>query len=114
MNRFPILLLVLSCATTNRGDTLAFRSAFTYGNTVDLGDIDADSLLVASVALKGVVNSGAKDVTIRIDSGGGSIVLGNRWLRFAEDIKKANGLHVSCVVDGFAASMAAVILESPL
>lgn len=114
MSRFPILVLVLSCATTNMGDALTFRSAFTYQNTVDLGDIEVDSLLVASESLRGIVKSGAKDVTIRIDSGGGSIVLGNRWLRFAEDLKKTNGLHVSCVVDGFAASMAAVILESPL
>ncbi len=87
---------------------------FVYENTVDLGDIDEENLLRAGIRLTQLIQGGERFVTIRIDSFGGSIFQGMRWGRQMEDLKKAYGVEVTCIVDGSAYSMGAVLLESPL
>lgn len=111
MKRFLIVAVLLSCCATpsNRG---TFRAAFSH--TVDFGAVDDDVMAAALEQFKTVAESGAKEVTLRFDSPGGSIFLGFHWMRAVEDLKKAHGIHVTCIVDGMAYSMAAVVLESPV
>lgn len=111
-----VSLFMLGCAQLSAGyrDGNEFRAAWRYASTIDLGDIDSDPTTSALVRFKGLADSGAHVVTIRIDSAGGSIRLGLRWIREITDIKKAHNVHVDCVVDGAAYSMAAIILESPV
>lgn len=122
MFRLPIALpvLFLCCVTVTPHEATPSPIAlapvltnFKHSNTVDLGEIFDEALEGPAKAFKAAA-ARSKDVTLRIDSPGGSIFAGLRWGRQMEDIKKRNGLHVTCIVDGLAASMAAVILESPL
>ncbi len=84
-----------------------------YGNTVDVGEVTSDVMGPAYERIKSLVKSGQRRVTLRIDSPGGEIFLGMRWIREVEDLKKAHpGTQIACIVDGAAYSMAAVILES--
>ncbi len=101
------------CATTSKVSPDPVESVhFKYPNTVDLGDIEVDSLSETTVHLMQVISQGEKRVTLRIDSSGGGVAVGNRWVRYVEDLKKKHNLHVACIVDGIAASMAAVILQT--
>jgi ATP-dependent protease ClpP protease subunit len=116
-----LLSFFAGCATgvdpfsrTPYGPQAAASSAFQYGSTVDFGDVDEEPMALAFAQFRALVNGGSKRITLRIDSFGGSIFLGHKVGRAMEDLKKANGVHVVCVVDGAAYSMAAVILESPL
>jgi ATP-dependent protease ClpP protease subunit len=81
--------------------------------TLDVGPVDAETLTPVLLQLEALAKAGTTHVTLRIDSPGGSIFTGLRFIRMVEDIRKAHGVRVSCVVDGAAYSMAAVILESP-
>ena len=121
MIRFQIsaLAAVLVCCAPSRlavsdVDRYRAQSAQPYRNTVDVGDVDVDPMVEAMGGFMRLASEGKKEVTLRIDSHGGGIFLGLKWMRLMEDVKKANGVHVTCIVDGMAASMAAVILESPL
>lgn len=121
MIRFPILAAALflscSCATTSDAvdvPLLEARARFAHENTVDLEEISENGLAVASGQIARHVVLGRKNITLRIDSPGGSIFAGQRWVRDMEDLKKANDLRFTCVVDGSAYSMGAVILESAL
>lgn len=111
MKFFP-LLVALSCATPHAPQFTA-QAAFRYANTIDVGTIDEDTLGPVYTKLQTLAEHDAKNVTLRIDSMGGNIIVGMTWIRSVEDLKKLHpGLHVTCAVDGFAMSMAAVILES--
>lgn len=121
--RFPILVLaLLSVCCAHRPVTFEdFRASaprvgqgYRYGDTVDVGDVDAEPMAAAFLKFKGLADSGSHRITFRIDSPGGSIRLGLRWIRLVTDVKKAHGIHVDCIVDGAAYSMAAIILESPV
>lgn len=126
MIRFPILLAVLlsACAVTDVETkpeaaapimSVATAGTYAYRNTVDVsGPILAITLESATAQIRQLVNAGRREITLRIDSPGGSILEGNRWIRDTEDLKKAYDLRVTCVVDGMAYSMAAVLLESSL
>lgn len=111
----PLLALLSCCATTSStGPDVLGEMHYKYSNTVDLGNIETEVLNETTLHLAQLVRRGEKQITLRIDSVGGSIAIGNRWARFAEDLKKRQSLHVTCIVDGLAASMAAVILQSNL
>ncbi len=122
MFRFPILVLCLACCAPAHPQRVEptfnaerFRAqVYTYRNTVDVGDVDDLPMLMALERARDLAKKGEKEITLRIDSFGGGIFLGNRWIREMEDLKKAHGLQVACIVDGAAYSMGAVILESPL
>ena len=122
MTRFPIPFVLLSCCCVTTApippiDTpkaAVVLTSYKLPNTVDLGEIDDEELLVPAARFKKLAERGEKEITLRINSPGGSIFAGHRWGRNMEDLKKRHGLKVTCVVDGMAASMAAVILESPL
>ena len=119
MFRFQILVIALCCCAPSRlaaGDLDRYRAeaAQPYRNTVDVGDVDVDPMVEALGGFMRLASEGKKEVTLRIDSHGGGIFLGLKWMRLMEDVKKANSIHVTCIVDGMAASMAAVILESPI
>ncbi len=124
MIRFQILFALVCCTPARLAVATPPRPAFTpvaysvprfwYGNTVDVGDVQEDEMEAAKVAFVKLAGAGAKEITLRIDSHGGSIFLGSRWIRALEDVKKSKDIRVTCIVDGAAYSMAAVILESPL
>lgn len=110
MNRFPILLaLFLGCVSIP-----AELPAYKYANTVDVGMVSDGPMGAALERFTELVDDGQRAVTLRIDSPGGEILLGTRWTRDMEDLKKRHGVRVTCIVDGAAYSMAAVILESQL
>lgn len=121
MNRALLATLALvSCTTTNSlvnslkrtGFRAQTVTAFRFGNTVELGEVDETETVAPLAALKLMSQKGNNTATLRIDSPGGSVFVGLRFIRQVTDIKKATGLRVVCVVDGAAYSMAAVILES--
>ncbi len=119
MIRFPILFLALACCATSKPhddlDTYhASVGSYAYNNTIDIGDVMPEPLAEAYMRFRQMAAAGVKNVTLRIDSPGGSIFAGNRFIKAMEDVKKTNGITVMCVVDGMAYSMGAVILESPL
>jgi ATP-dependent protease ClpP protease subunit len=116
--RFQILTVALfSCTPASKVSPDKFRASagnYRYINTIDVGTVDQGPMSRAYQQFKDMSTAGTKVITLRIDSFGGSIFLGNKWIKAVEDLKKANGVHVTCIVDGAAYSMAAVILESPL
>lgn len=118
MIRFQITILcalLLSCAPARRfPDVRAQASAYRYVNTVDVGEVDEENMVRAYRQVRALARGGAKTVTLRIDSPGGSVFLGLKWIQMVTDLKKTRGFRVNCVVDGGAYSMAAVILESPV
>lgn len=87
---------------------------FTFNNVVDVGSISQDELMLPELRFRALAARGEREITLRIDSFGGSIFGGARFIRTLEDVKKSKGVTVHCVVDGAAMSMAAVLLESPL
>lgn len=107
--RFPILAAVLSIAPA-----AAESPKYAYNNVVDVGTLSPGPVLSAYIRFLAYAEAGAKAVTLRIDSPGGSVFLGYRFMRAVEDLKKTHGIRVTCVVDGMAYSMAAVLLESPV
>lgn len=114
-------VLLSSCAVTDVETRPEPRpmgpsaGVFKLNNTVDVtGPIVDTALEPVTTRIRQLASSGRKEITLRIDSPGGSILDGNKWIRDTEDIKKANGLRFTCVVDGMAYSMAAVLLESSL
>ncbi len=107
------MLSVLCCATVPSHDWPQVSASFNYSNTVDLGPIQDEQLAMVLIEFQRVTKT-EREVTLRIDSPGGSIFAGQQWTREMEDIKKRRNVRVTCIVDGLAASMAAVILESPL
>lgn len=120
MHRFPMVLvsiLLVCCASPTKHFTalasapVYTASAYRYAGTVDLGEVDAEHM---TDALKGLLGVQGKNATLRIDSPGGEIFLGLKWIQLVTDLKKRTGLHITCIVDGSAYSMAAVILESPV
>ncbi len=120
MIRFPIPFFAVSllcCATPSTlapADLSASVPRFRYGNTIDVGDVQELPMMLAGVKFFELAAAGEKAITLRIDSFGGSIFLGSRWIKALEDVKKRNGIAVTCIVDGAAYSMGAVILESSL
>jgi ATP-dependent protease ClpP protease subunit len=114
VKRFLLLVLALGCASSPARRADGFTAAYRYTETVDVGDVDEESMAAALLNLSHVADSGAKRVTLRIDSAGGSVFLGMKWIRLVTDLKKAHSLKVTCIVDGTAYSMGAVILESPV
>ncbi len=120
MIRFPIpVLAALACCATSSpiapdGFSAEVPREFRYKNTIDVGDVQELQMLISMSKFMNLAAAGEKAITLRIDSFGGGIFLGNRWVKALEDVKKRNGIVVTCIVDGAAYSMGAVILESPL
>ncbi len=110
--QIPIALFSLLWASVAHAQTPAPR--FVYRNTVQLGDFAPIPLAEALDRFKLVAKRGAKSITLRIDSQGGEIELGGKWTRAMEEFKKNYRIRVTCIVDGFALSMAAVTLQSSL
>lgn len=107
--------MFVACCTPSHSIGTEYQArAFSYPNTVDIGEIQEAEMKQAFDQFAGLASTGAKKITLRINSPGGSIFLGFDWVRAVEDLKKANDIDVTCVVDGMAYSMAAVILQSDL
>ncbi len=104
MNTF--LLLTLLAQSPSPSTPPVFR------NTVEINDVHDEEMISALTQFVGLVKSGEKEVTFRIDSFGGSIFLGMKFIQIIEDIKRLEGVHTVCVVDSKAMSMGIVILES--
>lgn len=73
-----------------------------------LGEIDEDSVKATTKFLSDAKASGARFVTLRINSPGGSVDEGFELAQFMEHL----GIPIRCEVDGLAASMAAFVLMS--
>lgn len=115
MNRILLCLSLSSCAVPHL-DIRAQSPArvFKYGNTIELGEITDTDTVEPLAGLKLLSDGGAREATLRIDSPGGSVFVGLRFIRQVTDLKKQSGMRINCVVDGAAYSMAAVVLESPV
>ncbi len=114
--KFVALLvsLVLGCAGPAKASSASSVAGYRYSNVVDVGDVDEGPMILAYQRIADLADSGATEITLRIDSFGGSIFLGNTWIKAVEDLKKQHNIRVTCIVDGAAYSMGAVILESPV
>lgn len=102
---FP-LLLCLTAAVPARAST-----------SVLLGEIDDDTVDVVASSIEAHFKAGEPTVVLQLTSPGGSIFAGFRFIQRVEQAKKTVFMgqgKVVCVVDMYAASMAAVILESPV
>lgn len=109
-----LAVLMVSCATP-RAVSLPNFTASTevkYKNVVDLGAIRDMEMAEFQANFMSLVAKGEKEITVRIDSFGGSIFLGRKVGRDIEDLKKLNGVRVTCIVDGAAYSMGAILLQS--
>ncbi len=80
--------------------------------SIPVGDIEEDVLAPALEKAKERVAAGDRKLMFRLNSFGGGVFHGLDFIAAIEDLKKANGVHVLCVVDTRAYSMAAVILQS--
>lgn len=114
VTRFTILAVLMLCNCTRTTRASVDAGVYRYRNTIDLGDIQPIPLEAVGEKFEQLALAGEREVTLRFDSYGGSYVYGERWGRMMEDVKKLHGIKVTCIVDGEAASMAAVLLESPV
>jgi len=97
-------LLLFGC---NSGRSYLRASADPAPSVVDIeGEISDRNLFYPTLALK----TATDPVTFRIDSPGGDVDAG---MAFIEEMRAAQrrGVAITCIVDGMAASMAAVITE---
>lgn len=120
-----VALLISGCNSTKHqaktstapsfwNQVAAFAGSYKFKNVVEVGDVDAENMVASYKAIYTLVKAGETDLTLRIDSFGGSVFLGSKWIQMVEDLKKKNNLSIVCIVDGAAYSMGAVILESPI
>lgn len=103
------LLLLSSCAAAK--PLPAKESRFPAG-AIPITDIDRESLVPVLDKAKELAASGHKKLLFRLNSNGGGVFAGLDFMLAVDDLKKANGIEVQCVVDTRAYSMAAVFLES--
>ncbi len=106
--RFLFLALVLAlvpcCAHARSGPAL-----------VDIAGINEDELALPMATVRTLLMDHSKqDVVLRINSPGGSVFAGLTAIRDILDWKKTPSAgRVVCLVDGMAASMSFVLLQSP-
>lgn len=81
------------------------------GSMINVGDIDEAGLAPVRAKIAAHVANGETDILLRIDSNGGSIFEGLRFIQELEEYKKL-GIKVNCVVDTKAISMGFVILQA--
>lgn len=98
------LVLSLSCATVNPRDTKSPT------DLIEIGDIDDLMVVLVSQQLDEVPDN--SHVTLRIDSFGGSVMVGLELIQYVEDTKRTRGITTTCLVDSKAYSMGMVILQS--
>lgn len=102
-----LLTLFIACAPSRPAPRASFHpvAQFQSDNAVEIGPIGDMSLVRVMAALRGA----PAHVVFKIDSPGGYVGAG---LRMVDAMKYAQsqGTHITCVVDGMAASMAGYIL----
>jgi ATP-dependent protease ClpP protease subunit len=76
-----------------------------------IGVVDGESVAPLIEALQEAAESNVPAVTLLIDSPGGSVYPGLSLIIAMRQAQRA-GVQVTCIADGMAASMAAIILES--
>lgn len=81
-------------------------------HVIPIGDVSEGDLGPVQKKFDELTSGGAKLVTFRIDSYGGSIDAGMDFIQHVEDVKKRMGTRVQCVVDSRAMSMGYIILQS--
>lgn len=111
---FVSVWLMASCSTVRADVVAALPHVYKYASTVELPNVEPEPMVASYHKFVEIADTGAKTITLRIDSSGGSVFLGLKWIQMVTDVKKSKGIHVDCIVDGSAYSMAAVILESPV
>ena len=110
-------LFAISCTTAAKmvverknPFTLTFSKS-TPGSMINIGDIDEAGLDPVRAKIAQHIESGETTVLLRIDSNGGSIFEGLRFIQELEEYKK-QGVTFHCVVDTKAISMGFVILQA--
>lgn len=78
---------------------------------IDIGPIQEEILSKVVIKARLAVALGAKALFFRIDSPGGRVEAGMKFIQNIEELKKRN-VRISCVVDTNASSMAFVILQA--
>lgn len=78
---------------------------------IPVGNFEESEIVPAAQALMTQVADGERQVFFRIDSFGGSVWLGLKFIQLVDEARKA-GVRVSCVVDGKAMSMGFVFLQA--
>jgi ATP-dependent protease ClpP protease subunit len=79
---------------------------------IDVLDVASSDLAPAQKKFDELVAGGDKVVMFRINSFGGSVFEGMQFIQHVEDAKRANGVHVMCVVDFKAMSMGFAFMQS--
>ena len=79
---------------------------------IEIGSFYVEDLAVPVAEIGLQVVAGEKIIFLRIDSLGGEVALGMRFIRYLEDLKRTEGIRVKCVVDLQAQSMAFYFLQA--
>lgn len=108
--RLLFLALTLACSAVNpvaKAKAFPVKVAHAF-----LGDIDEDSANAAASDVEAGFKGGAKYIALHIRSFGGSVFAGLDLISRVSMARDAAGGKVICSVDGYAMSMAFVVLES--
>jgi ATP-dependent protease ClpP protease subunit len=112
---FPVwaLFIGLACfqlprikATTNVDAQASHRPVM-----IEIGEIDDGQVAGALFKISKHVGHGDKNITLRINSDGGSVFAGMEFIQNVEEYKK-QGVKFTCIVDHRAISMGFVILQA--
>ena len=95
-------------APATKADVIEARDAAASPEPLVLGAIDGMSVMFLMSEMDDAKKAGAKSLTIKINSPGGSVFAGFALSQKIEEL----GIPVHCAVDGAVASMAVYVLES--
>lgn len=109
-----IAILGCSAVVATRGPTNASGSKLqtAAGGMIEIGDVTEENIALSQARFDERVALGDKTILFRINSFGGSVYTGLDFIQHVEQVKKAFGLRVQCVVDVKAMSMGFVFLQS--
>lgn len=112
----PILLIILAgCAAavkyTAQYEPTEPQDKKVRTGMIEIGSIYSDEIKVAQLKIDDQVESGNKQIVLRINSNGGGIFTGLDFIQYLDELKK-DGVRITCVVDHRAISMAFVILQA--
>lgn len=109
-------LLLLTCAPTSISKSYVLSSgaeAVIPNRAVYFeGEVTDESMALLANAIDAEHAKGSKNIMLVLNSPGGSVDAGFNFIMAVEKFKRGNQVEFTCVVDGMAASMMAVIFEA--
>lgn len=81
---------------------------------IELGEVNEENLTAVAEKMVERIQAGDRQLVLRLNSPGGSVFDGLSFIQWVEGVKQSTKVRVTCVVDVMAASMAFVILQSPV